>query len=226
MDAIWIAAVSAIGVIGGALIQGITHSRSNRASIERAAADALARNQQLEIEVRERETIRQEERQEREKLRADEHHATWVNKRQELHEKALAVLNPLVSQAGRAASDVHGSVALRKNRGESSIFTSHIEKFLGSYKTQQHALQDQENWLVLYGSPKSAGAYIEAHKAMGAFASELTVLNRKPFTWGDKPEKQTPYASEDSNKIRAKLLTLKGNLKGYVEAARADLKTN
>lgn len=224
MDGFWIAVVSAAGVIGASLIQWRSNVTTNRNSAHRESSELESRNKQQAREINERETIRSEDRAETEKRYEAERQSQWRAKRQELHEQALNVLNPLVAQANKATSDISILTRLKSKRGTTSPFTVNATKFKTSFNEHETDLQERETSLQLYGSQRSSETYASVNRKLIIFASSLSALHKAPYRNGEKED--DIFTLREDMLLRAEFTSLYSALQQYIEAARSDLSTD
>lgn len=219
---ILIAVISAVGVIGTAVVQWRSNVKTLNYTSATMRLESDQRTAQAMREAEERSTIRQEERETADARFKLESQTRWLETRQELHEATLANLPQLMTHARLSVSGVEGIRLFGMTRGDDlGIFGTNLVGFVNTYATLSDELLDRESKMDLYGSEDSSSAYSAVLLALGRLEFEIKMMLHPSSP--DEVERISDSKAQSISK-GVKKLTLA--YEKYVAAARADLRTN
>jgi hypothetical protein len=224
MATIWIAIISALGVIVASLIQWRSNVATNRAATERAEGESLARERQVEREQNERAAIRAEAREDATQAKLDARHALWREQRQELHRRGIQLLQGYLDAANLAGSRLevakmmHGTDQLAEL---ASAAGDAIDEFLETNETE--LLETTRDAQLIAGNAASL-AFVQAIAVQKRHSNLVQFLN---MSVAMKPFEDEPANDERDvrviNQIEATFMQLAELLAAYVARARDDL---
>lgn len=223
MATIWIAIISALGVIVASLIQWRSNVATIQSATNRTKEETEARERQLEREQDERAAIRAEARDDAVRAKRDEQHAQWRVQRQELHGRGVELLQSYLDAANLVNSQLMRATMM-------GIYTELREDAAISDSILQKCLESSETALLTVSRDVQL---IAGHDASLAFVQALSLKTRHSrlvyfLRLGSAPVRNDEHGRFEMYKaslqqIEETLAELTNQMATYVAHARNDL---